>query len=362
MSNRLKKIRNSLGDLEVEAFITGNEANRRYLSGFTGSAGHVIISMDQAALITDFRYLSPAATEATDFTIVNNHRDPITAIYEFVRKIGVTKIAIEEEWTSLAEYNRWKTTFSGITIVPTSGIVEGLRKIKDEDELDRIKKAIHITEEAFAHILGFIQPGVREIDVAIELETFIRSHGAVSAFETIVASGTRGALPHGSATGKPINAGEMVTLDFGVFFEGYCSDLTRTIAVGEPSQQMRHMYQVVRLAQQTAIRQLRPGMTAQQLDAVSREVIELAGYAKHTHKASGHSIGLDVHEAPIICTSDVGVIEKGMVLTIEPGIYMEGVGGVRIEDNVLVTENGCEILTNSPNELLILPVDKRSQR
>ncbi|MGG1664600.1 M24 family metallopeptidase [Brevibacillus sp. NRS-1366] len=362
MSNRLKKIRNSLSNLGVDAFITGNKANRRYLSGFTGSAGHVIISMDQAALITDFRYLLPAAKEAPDFTIVHNHRDPITAIYEFVRKIGVTKIAIEEEWISLAEYKRWKSAFSGIMLVPTSGIVESLRKIKDEDELDKIKKAINITEGAFAHILGFIQPGVREIDVAVELETFIRGHGAVFAFETIVASGTRGALPHGSATSKCIEAGEMVTLDFGVFFEGYCSDLTRTIAVGEPSEQMREIYEVVRLAQQIAIRQLRPGMTAQQLDLFSREVIEKAGYAEHTHKASGHSIGLDVHEAPIICTSDVGVIEKGMVLTIEPGIYMKGVGGVRIEDDVLVTDNGCETLTNSPNELLILPVGKRSQR
>ncbi|GIO08044.1 putative peptidase YqhT [Brevibacillus reuszeri] len=358
MNHRLKKIRDVLQELGVDAFITGNPANRSYLSGFSGSAGLVIITMDDAVLITDFRYLETAVQEAPHFTIRDrtNYSDPIVAIYDVLKEAKVTKIAIEEEALTIAEYAKWKLVFSGMTLVPTSGIVENLRMNKDEEEVKTIKQAIRITEDAFDHVLSFVRPGIRELDIAIELETFIRKQGAVSAFEMIVASGTRGALPHGKASEKTIAAGEMVTLDFGVNFNGYCSDITRTIAVGNPSDQMRKIYEVVLRAQQTAIQQLKPGMTAQELDSISREVIAQAGYAKYTHRASGHSFGLEVHERPNLSISDKRVIEEGMVLTIEPGIYMRDVGGVRIEDNVFVTKNGCERLTNTNTELIILPI------
>ncbi len=358
MNHRLNKIRDALTELGVDAFITGNPANRRYLSGFTGSAGLVVITKERAVLITDFRYLETAASEAPNFTIRDrtNYSDPIVAIYDVLKEAGVANVAVESEALTLAEFDKWKQAFSGMTLVPTSGIVENLRTIKDEEEVSMIKQAIRITEAAFDHLLSIIRPGICELDIAIAFETFIRRQGAVPAFDTIVASGTRGALPHGKATEKRIAAGEMVTLDIGVCYGGYCSDITRTIAVGHPSDQMRDIYEVVLRAQQTAIQQLKPGMTAQELDSVSRAVIAQAGYAQYTHRASGHSFGLNVHERPNLSISDTSVIEEGMVLTIEPGIYLKDIGGVRIEDNVLVTTNGCERLTSTNAELIILPV------
>lgn len=356
MSQRIEKLRKSLADQGVDAIITESPENRRYISGFTGSTGWAIVSAEHAVFVTDFRYVDQAKAQCSGFTVVNNERKAIEAIYQQLKAIGVKKLAFEKQ-LSYAAYEAWKEAFSGIELVPTSNLIEQLRLFKDEAELATIRQAVKIADDAFSHILSFIKPGVREVDVAMELEFFMRKQGAASSsFDMIVASGERSALPHGRASEKVIQAGDMVTLDFGALYNGYVSDITRTVAVGQPDPRLKEIYDIVLRAQLNGVEKLKPGMTGKEADALTRDVIAEAGYAEHYGHGTGHGIGLEVHEGPSLSTASVNVLQPGMVVTVEPGIYISGLGGVRIEDDVLITENGCEILTKSTKELIILPV------
>ena len=234
-------------------------------------------------------------------------------------------------------------------------MIEKLRMIKTDDEIRTIRRAAEIADEAFSHILTFIKPGVTELEVSNELEFFMRRLGASeSSFDTIVASGKRSALPHGVATGKTIENGDMVTLDFGALYDGYVSDITRTVAVGEPTEELKKIYHIVLEAQMRACSALKPGMTGKEADAVARDYIKDHGYGEAFGHSTGHGIGLEVHEGPGLSFRSDTVLKPGMVVTVEPGIYVPGLGGVRIEDDVLITEDGCELLTSSPKELIIL--------
>lgn len=356
MSKRVEKLREAMKELGVDAFLTENEINRRYLSGFTGTAGWLIVTMDDAALLTDFRYIDQATEQAAGFRIVNTQRKAISALQEEFGKLGVKKAAIESQLITLATYEEWKEAFSGVELVKTSGVVEKLRMYKDDEELAIVSEAVRIADEAFSHILSYIRPGVRELDVAMELEFTMRKLGASSSsFDIIVASGYRGALPHGVASEKVIEAGEMVTLDFGALYKGYASDLTRTVAVGEPHPEMRKIYEIVLQAQLAGL-QMKPGMSCKEADALTRDVITAAGYGEHYGHSAGHGLGLLVHELPNLSAASKQVLEPGMLVTMEPGIYVSGLGGVRIEDDVLITQDGCRILNKSTKELLILPV------
>jgi Xaa-Pro aminopeptidase len=254
-------------------------------------------------------------------------------------------------------YQDWSKAFADVELLPTSGILEKIRMYKDENEVSVIQEALRIAEDAFAHILGYIRPGVRELDIALELEFFMRKQGASgSAFEMIVASGPRGALPHGRATERVIQAGEMVTMDFGAVYQGYNSDITRTVSVGEPDPKMKEIYEIVLRAQKAGVEALRPGVTGQEADAVTRDIIREAGYGDAYGHSAGHGLGLEVHELPNLSPTSPFVLEPGMLVTMEPGIYISGLGGVRIEDDVLITAEGHEVLNRSTKELLILPV------
>ncbi len=357
MQHRLERLRHALADLGADAFITDHQPNRRYLTGFTGSAGTVLITADRALLITDFRYLEQAANQAPAFDIINNERKMLEAVAQQVKALGVKRLAFEKQHVSYAAYEEWRQAFAGVELVPTSGLVERLRIIKDEAELAIVREAVRIADDAFTHILGYIKPGVREIDVALELEFFMRKQGAsAAAFDIIIASGKRGALPHGAASDKRIEAGELVTLDFGAIYKGYCSDITRTVAVGEPSAKLREIYEIVRKAQLAGVEGIKPGMTGREADALTRDVIAAAGYGEAFGHSTGHGFGLEVHEWPNLSALSDMVLEPGMLVTVEPGIYLSDIGGVRIEDDVLITGSGCEILTQSTKELLILPV------
>lgn len=357
MKERLTKIRQILKEQQLDAVITGKAVNRLYLSGFTGSAGWVIVSQEQAVLVTDFRYVEQAQAEAPHFTIVNHERDVKGTLLRQLQGMGVKRLAFEKHDLRYAVVEEWQAGFTGIELVPTEGLIEQLRLRKDDSEMALIREAVRIADEAFTHILSYVKPGVREQEVALELEYFMKRSGAESAaFEIIVASGERGALPHGRASERKIQAGDMVTFDFGARYKGYVSDLTRTVAVGEPKLQLKKIYEIVLRAQQHAVDQIRAGMTGREADALARDIIAEAGYAAAFGHSTGHGIGLEVHEGPSLAMSSDTVLQPGMVVTVEPGIYIPGLGGVRIEDDVLITESGCEILTQSTKELLILPL------
>lgn len=356
MKQRLDKLRDALASLGADALITEKAENRFYLSGFTGSTGWVVVTEKEAFLVTDFRYVEQATEQAPDFTVVNNERKAVEAIAKLLGEKGVKRLAFESS-VSFQTYQEWSKAFDGVELIATSGLLEKIRMIKDESEMAIIREAVRIAEAGFAHIQGYIKPGVREEDVALELEFFMRKQGATgSAFDMIVASGPRGALPHGRASEKVIQAGEMVTLDFGAAYKGYNSDITRTLAVGEPSPKMKEIYDIVLRAHYAGVEALKPGVTAKAADAATRDLIAAAGYGDCYGHSAGHGLGLEVHEIPGLSTVSTFVLEPGMLVTMEPGIYVSGLGGVRIEDDVLITADGHEVLNKSTKELIILPV------
>lgn len=357
MNHRLAKLRAKLHENGLDAILTDNPVNRRYISGFTGSAGLILVTNSHAYLLTDFRYVDQAEAQAPAFTVINHNRQEKAKLLELFQSHGVKRVGFEQNHVSFAKYMDWKEAFRDVELVPTQGIFEGLRLYKDEEELSVMREAIRIADEAFTHILSYIRPGVREVDVALELEFFMKKQGADAvAFDIIVASGERGALPHGRASEKVIQAGELVTMDFGCLYKGYNSDLTRTVAVGEPSPDLKRIYDIVLRAQLNGVEKIKSGMTGKEADALTRDIIAAEGYGDAFGHSTGHGLGMEVHEAPALAASSETVLQPGMVVTVEPGIYISKMGGVRIEDDVLITENGCEILTKSTKELLILPV------
>ncbi len=351
---KLQKLRQALQQADLPALLVTSAYSRRYLTGFTGTAGVAVITADEAFFITDFRYTEQANDQIEGYEIIEQKTTLIEAVAQLVEGKQLTKLGFEQDAMTYAEYDRYANALKA-ELVPTSGLVEKIRLIKTEDELTIIKQACKIADDAYEHILTFIKPGMTELEVSNELEFFMRKQGATSSsFDIIVASGTRSALPHGVATDKVIESGDFVTLDFGAYYNGYVSDVTRTLAVGEPSDKLKEIYQVVLDSQLLALEKIKPGMTGKEADAISRDYIASKGYGEAFGHSLGHGIGLEVHEGPGLSSRSDVVLEPGMVITIEPGIYLPGIGGVRIEDDALVTETGVEKLTHTSKELVIL--------
>jgi len=352
---KLTRIREHMKEIGIDGLLVTNAYNRRYMTGFTGTSGVVLISEKDAIFITDFRYVKQAEDQVKDFKIVE-HKGMITEkVAEEVDKLGVQKLGFEEQDMSYAQYSNYQKVLKEVEFVPVSGAVEKLRLIKTDEEIKILKEAAEIADAAFSHILKFIRPGLREIEVANELEFFMRKNGAISSsFDMIVASGYRSALPHGVASDKVIEKGEFVTLDFGAYYKGYCSDITRTIAIGDPGEEMKKIYNIVLEAQLRGMNGIKPGMTGREADALTRDYIKENGYGDYFGHSTGHGIGLEVHEGPALSIRSDIVLEKGMVVTVEPGIYLPEKGGVRIEDDTVITSTGNESLTHSTKELIIL--------
>ncbi|MGN7410005.1 M24 family metallopeptidase [Sporosarcina sp. SAFN-010] len=351
---KLTKLRELLVEKELDALFVTSGYNRQYMTGFTGTAGVAIISNDDAVFITDFRYMEQAADQIKDFRIVQHEKTIIEEVAQQVEQMKVQRLGFEKEDLTFGMYELYKSKVTA-ELIPTAGLVEKLRIIKTPEELEVLKQAAKIADDAFTHICGFIKAGMTELEVANELEFFMRKQGATSSsFDTIVASGIRGALPHGVATDKKIETGELVTLDYGALYNGYISDITRTVAVGEPSEKMREIYEITLAAQKLAVEGIKPGMTGIQADAIARDYIASKGYGEAFGHSTGHGIGLEVHEAPGLSFRSETVLEPNMTVTAEPGIYLPGIGGVRIEDDLVITENGCERLTHCTKELQIL--------
>ncbi|MCD9021142.1 M24 family metallopeptidase [Cohnella silvisoli] len=352
---RLKRVREQLDGSGLDGLFITNAYNRRYLTGFTGTAGYVLITKEKALLFTDFRYTKQAAEQAKAYEIVQHAIKPTESILEAMQSLGVKKLGFEKNGVTFGAYTAYQEQFPGIELVPTENIVEKLRGIKDEKELGYIRKAVEITEAAFEHILGFMKPGVSERDVSAELEYFMRKNGAASsAYASIVASGERSALPHGLASDKLLAANEFVTLDFGANYEGYCSDLTRTVFIGTPTEKHKELYSIVLEANRATLSGLKPGMSGKDGDSLARDIIAGYGYGENFGHGLGHAFGLEIHEPARLSQQSKDILQPGMVITVEPGIYIPGFGGVRIEDDIVVTETGIEVLTKSNKELIVL--------
>lgn len=351
---KLQKLRKTLKEKNIDGILITNEYNRRYMTGFTGTAGVAIVSQNDAVFITDFRYTEQAAAQIQDFRIVQHEVTLLEEIATQVKAMSIKSLGFEKDTVSFGTYELYKNVIQA-DLIPVSGLIEKIRLIKTEQEINIIKVACEIADHAFTHILDFIKPGKTELEVSNELEFFMRQQGATqSSFDTIVASGLRSALPHGVATNKVIEKGDFVTLDFGALYNGYISDITRTVAVGEPSEKLVEMYNTVLASQLLSLEKVGPGLTGIQADAIARDYLTEKGYGEAFGHSLGHGIGLEVHEGPGLSKRSETVLEPGMAVTIEPGVYVPGVGGVRIEDDILITESGNELLTHSTKELIIL--------
>ncbi|QKG84203.1 aminopeptidase P family protein [Kroppenstedtia pulmonis] len=355
MRKRLQQLRKSMEEKKWEAFLISHPINRRYLTGFTGSAGWVLVTPDRQYLISDFRYGVQGREEAPDFEFVQYDRNPFATVREKCEEQGIRSVAFEQDDMTVALYRKLEEILEGIKPLPASGIVEKLRQVKDEEEIRIMKQAAKIADHAFKDILKEIRPGRREKEISMELEFLMRKQGATSSsFDTIVASGPRSALPHGVAGERILQKGDLITMDFGALYQGYCSDITRTVMLGQPSAKQREIYEIVLEAQQKGVAAIQPGMTGREVDAVARDLITDRGYGEYFGHSTGHGLGMEVHEPPHLSVKGETRLEPGMVVTVEPGIYLPELGGVRIEDDVLVTENGYEVLTHSPKELIII--------
>lgn len=351
---RIEKVKEYLAKEQLDGIWVSNSKNLRYLANFTGSAGEVIITADKAYFITDFRYTEQAGQQAKGFEIVIHKGDLYQSLADIMTKDGIKKLAIEADELSLSLYRKVADIFPA-ELIETQNVIENIRLIKDEAELEILKEACKITDEAFDHILTFIKPGVSEIAVANELEHFLKGKGAEGmSFDTIVASGVRSAMPHGVASEKLIEQGDMVTLDFGCYYKGYSSDITRTIAVGEVDPKLKEIYQIVLDAHLKVIAEAKAGMTGKEIDAIARDYITEKGYGEYFGHSTGHGLGLDVHEQPAVSVRGENVILENMVITDEPGIYIAGLGGVRIEDDLIIHKDGVESINRSAKELIIL--------
>nr|WP_324289521.1 Xaa-Pro peptidase family protein [Mammaliicoccus sciuri] len=348
--NKLREVMNQKG---LEAVVILSPYNRRYLSGFTGTSGSLLITQDKSLLITDFRYIQQANDQAQDFEVINQEGPMLGKINELIKEGQYKKVGVETHLITYNEYQALNT--DAVELSSIEGVIETIRMIKDEFEIKQIQKAADIVDETYEHILKWVKPGMTENEVNNEMEMFMRSKGATcSSFDTIVASGHRGALPHGVASNKVIEEGDMITLDFGALYEGYVSDVTRTFAIGEPKEEMKKIYNIVLEAQLAALEQIKPGMTGKEADTIARDVIKSYGYGEQFGHSLGHGIGLEVHEGPALSQKSDIVLEENMCITLEPGIYVDGLGGVRIEDDVLVTKNGLQRFTKSSKDLIIL--------
>ena len=353
--NRVEKLLQRMPELGVDAFLITGGTNRTYLSGFKGSSGFLLITGQKQFILTDFRYLDQAAEEAPGFEVVRIGPKAAETLGKLVLDTGCRRLGFEAHKVSYEQYQEFFEQFKGSDLVPVSKVVEKIRALKEPEEIDLLKSTVEIADRAFEDVLRFIRPGVPEREVAAKLEYTMRTNGAEKAsFDIIVASGARGALPHGSASGKKIQKGDLVVIDFGARFHGYCSDMTRTIMVGNAESRQREVYDLVLKAQRKALGAVKPGVICRDLDAVARETIIEGGYADSFGHGLGHGVGMQVHEEPSVNTVGETVLMPGMVITVEPGIYIKDWGGIRIEDMVVVTDNGCEVLTSTTKQLLEL--------
>jgi Xaa-Pro aminopeptidase len=353
---RFEKLRAALREHKLDALLVTHMPNIRYLCGFTGSSGALLVKAHGAALFTDGRYSLQAKTEVKRASLKIAKGSPLLAAAQAAGAGRGCKLAFEAERLPVATLKQVSSALPrGCRLHPSSGLVERLRMIKESAEIELIRSAVNLGSRLFEHILLFIRAGTSESALAAEIEYAARMSGAEKmSFETIVAAGKRSALPHGVASSAQLPRRGFVLLDFGVILAGYCSDMTRTVHLGKPGSRTQQHYHAVLEAQLRAIETVRAGVAASQVDGAARRVLSRAGLGRFFTHSCGHGLGLEIHEPPRLGKGQQERLESGMVITIEPGAYIAGQGGVRIEDVVVVTEHGCEVLTPTAKELIAL--------
>ncbi len=351
--NRIRALLTKMEQSGADACLVTSRTNYRYFSGFSGSNAKLLITAAKRYLFTDFRYTIQAHGQAPDFEVIQETSgEEKRLIAGYLEKHRIRRILFEDTKVSFKEYGEMKEAFPGCRLIPMGSMLETLRMYKDEDEIKNMGLAAKKTDEAFLHILSLIKPGVCESDIAAEIDYFFRKRASTQSFEPIVASGPNSALCHAVPTLRKFQNGDMVVLDFGCEVSGYCSDMTRTVAIGKAPGQMRKIYDIVLSAQLAALEALSAGKTGAQVDAVARNIISAAGYGSNFGHGLGHSVGLEIHEDPRLSPRYEEILETNMSITVEPGIYIEGLGGVRIEDLCIIKENGHVNLTGSDKKLL----------
>ena len=351
---RVEKVQDLLKEQELDALLVTNPYNLRYIAHFTGTTGLAVVTQDKAFFVTDFRYTEQAKDQAKDFEVIQNKGLIYEEVEKLVKKENINVLGFEEEVVSYATYALLEDMLS-CELEPVAGLIEQLREVKEADEIKTIQKAVEIAESAYQNLLKTIKPGMTEIEVATDLDFHMRNLGASGlSFETIVASGARSAMPHGVASDKVIEQGDMITVDFGCYYKGYVSDMTRTFALGDPGEKLKEVYGIVKEAQALVEKAAKPGITGAELDAVARDYISSKGYGEAFGHSTGHSIGLEIHEGPNVASKNEEPFVPGNVITNEPGIYLPGIGGVRLEDDLLITEDGNKNLMTLSKELIIL--------
>ncbi|MBC8535696.1 M24 family metallopeptidase [Feifania hominis] len=353
MMKRLQNLREQTGD--VDAVLLTADTSLFYFTGLPHSEGALLVTPDRAWFLIDSRN-SEAARETVSFMeVVEENRGYLAPLGRLMSENGIRTLAYEDREVSVHTKSRFESEFAGVTLQPLGDVVEKLRAVKDESELSAMRRAQNLADRAFEYVLDYIRPGRTELEIAMELEFFMRRGGAKkTSFDTICVSGKNSSKPHGVPTEKTVESGDFVTMDFGCVVDGYCSDMTRTVAVGYASDEMRKVYDIVLTAHNRVIDQVHAGMTGAEVDRIAREYITQMGYGQNFGHGLGHGIGIEVHESPRFSMLCHDVIAPNTVMSNEPGIYLEGKFGVRIEDLILVTQQGCEVLNHTEKKLLIL--------
>lgn len=354
--DNFKRVQEINKQLNIDGLLISNGNNIRYVSGFAGETGYLYISEKRHAVITDFRYTYQAEKEAEGYEIITIGSGGYEeAINDILRVDNVNRLGFEAKDMMYARYDELKEKLNISELIPINDDVTRLRRIKTPRELEYIKQAEAIGDKVFAEILTFIKPGMTELEIAARIEYLLKLYGGQkTSFDAIVASGVNSSMPHAVPTIKKVEEGDFVTMDYGCVYEGYCSDMTRTIVVGKASDKQKEIYSIVLEAQLAALEVIKAGMKGKDVDKVARDIINKAGYEGCFGHGLGHSVGLFIHENPRLSPSEEDIIEAGMIETVEPGIYVRGFGGVRIEDLVLVTEDGHENYTHADKTLIEL--------
>lgn len=353
---RIQSLRDSYKKQGIDAFLVTNLNSIKYLTGFLGSAAVLLITKKKAYFITDFRYKTVIqGTLPSDYEAVISKQGSFDFLKKYIKKDKLKKIGFESNTLNYDAFLSLKKDFDA-KFVPVAGLIEEIGAVKEDYELDCIRKAVEITDRAFEHILANIVPGkTTEKDLAADISYFqMKLGGEKNAFDPIVASGENSALPHARPTDRVIQYGDLLTLDYGTVYKGFNSDMTRTIAIGQISDDRRNIYNIVFEAQRRAVDAIKAGVVCKTVDAVARDYISEHGFGDNFGHGLGHGLGYEVHEGPRLNRFSKGKLKVNNVVTVEPGIYIEGLGGVRIEDDVIVTAEGCEILNRTPKELIII--------
>ncbi|MGH7358455.1 MAG: M24 family metallopeptidase [Acidimicrobiia bacterium] len=357
---RLERLRPRFAAVDVDALLVSHLPNVRYLTGFTGSAAVVLVGPEQALLVTDGRYETQAAEQiagvgaAVSVEIGATQAKQQELLDLAIRERGYERLGLEAEAISWAGQRRLAEAFTAVELVATKELVEELRRVKEPAEVARIRTACEIGVEALAVVAPSLAAGPTEQDVALALEVEMRRRGASgNSFPPIVAAGPNGAQPHARPSARPIEAEELVVLDFGCVVDGYCSDMTRTVSVGDPGADATAIFDLVAESQRVGSLAVRAGTECAAVDRACREVIDAAGWGEAFSHSTGHGVGIEIHEAPRVAATAGDTLAAGYVVTVEPGVYVPGVGGVRIEDTVVVTDDGADVLTNAPKDLIL---------